>query len=76
MRTVVKRANQRASKSVKENLGVEGASTMTHASQASETAAYIAEMCGDLAIMAKKADLVFLAHLLAMAQAEANYHVD
>ena len=36
------------------------------------TAAYIAEMCGELVMMAKAANLNFLAHLLAMAQAEAE----
>jgi hypothetical protein len=37
-----------------------------------ETVAYIAEICVELARMAKGADLAFLAHLLAMAQAEAE----
>ncbi len=76
MRTVGKSANQRASTSVKESMGFEAASTKAPASHAVETAAYIAEMCRDLAFMAKKADLVFLAHILTMAQAEANHHAD
>ena len=37
------------------------------------TAAYVAHMCADLAIMAKGANLPFFAHLLAMAQAEADH---
>ena len=41
-----------------------------------EAAAYIAQMCAELVIMAKGANLVFAAHLLAMAQAEAEYVAD
>ena len=37
-----------------------------------QTAAYIALMCGELAAMAKKADLALTQHLLAMAKAEAE----
>jgi hypothetical protein len=37
---------------------------------------YIAHMCAELVIMSKGANLVFVAHLLAMAQAEAEYVVD
>lgn len=37
------------------------------------TAAYIAEMSGELGLMAKTANFAFLSHLLAMAQAEAEY---
>ena len=37
-----------------------------------QTAAYISLMCGELAAMAKKADLGLTQHLLAMAKAEAE----
>ena len=40
------------------------------------TAAYVAQMCADLATMAKGANLPFLAHLLAMAHAEAERAAD
>jgi len=40
------------------------------------TAAYVAQMCTDLATMAKGANLPFLAHLLAMAHAEAERAAD
>ena len=41
-----------------------------------QSAAYIADMCSDLAAMARGANLPFLAHLLAMAQAEAERGAD
>jgi len=47
----------------------QAAPAMTPASR--ETAAYLADMCVELALLARKADLALLAHLLAMAQAEA-----
>ena len=37
---------------------------------AHQTATYIADICAELVIIAKAADLIFLAHLLTMAQAE------
>ena len=37
-----------------------------------QTADYIADLCAELITMAKAADLPFLAHLLTMAQAEAE----
>ena len=37
-----------------------------------QAASYIADMCGQLLLMAKDVQLGFLAHLLAMAQAEAE----
>ena len=40
---------------------------------AQEVAAYVAEMCAELVMMSKGANLPFVAHLLAMAQAEAEY---
>ena len=39
---------------------------------AQEVAAYLAAMCSELVVMAKVANLPFVAHLLAMAQAEAE----
>lgn len=36
------------------------------------TAAYIAQMCAEMVEMAQSADLAFLAHLLSMAQVEAD----
>ena len=47
------------------------ANTSTVSSQ--QVAAYIAEMCLALVLMAKGANLTFVAHLLVMAQAEAEY---
>ena len=41
-------------------------------SSRTDTARYIAEICDEMALMAKGAQLTFLAHLLAMAQAEAE----
>ena len=41
-----------------------------------EVAAYIAEICVELVRMAKGANLVFVGHLLAMAQAEAERVAD
>jgi hypothetical protein len=41
-----------------------------------QVAAYIAEMCLELALMANGANLALVAHLLAMAQAEAEYAAD
>ena len=41
-------------------------------SSSAQTAVYLADMCGELAAMAKAADLVLLAHLLTLAQAEAE----
>lgn len=38
-----------------------------------ELATYLAVMCGELAIMAKAANLPFVCHLLAMSEAEALY---
>ena len=37
------------------------------------TAHYIRELCAEMALMAKSANLKFLSHLLAMAEAEAEY---
>ena len=42
-------------------------------SSRTDTARYIAEICDEMALMAKGAQLTFLAHLLAMAEAEAEY---
>lgn len=42
----------------------------------SAAAAYIADMCGQLAILAKKSDLPLIAHFLSMAQAEAMHALD
>ena len=63
MGVVGKTANPRANRSV---------NSQAEAESAAQTAAYVEEICAGLAVMAKKADLVFLAHLLALAQAEAN----
>ena len=38
-----------------------------------DTANYIAQLCAEMVLMAKAANLPLLAHLLAMAQAEAEY---
>ncbi len=73
MRTVGKDPIQRASKNVKSNNRHKAATAIKPGPQSSQTAAYIAEMCGSLSVMAKHADLALLAHLLAMAQAEAHY---
>jgi len=76
MGVVGKVPNQRRRVSVKtsssENLELANADTPSP----QQVAAYIAEMCVELVAMAKAADLGLVAHLLAMAQAEAEYAAD
>jgi hypothetical protein len=43
---------------------------------AHQTATYIADICTELVIIAKAADLIFLAHLLTLAQAEGESERD
>ena len=70
MITVGKSSDKPASKDIRPK--VEAA--MTPASRA--TADYLTDMCAELAVIARKADLALLAHLLAMAQAEARNAAD
>lgn len=72
MGVVGKSPNQRHRVSVPSTFS-EAAPSAATSSTPQETAAYIAEICVELARMAKGADLGFLAHLLAMAQAEAEH---
>ena len=76
MGVVVKSTNQRRRVSVKTSSSeiIQSADANTPSPQ--QTAAYIAEMCADLVTMTKGANLPFLAHLLEMAQAEAEYAAD
>ena len=73
MGVVGKSPNQRRGVRVKtsssENLGSAGADSPSQ----QQVAAYIADICVELVIMAKCANLPLVAHLLAMAQAEAAH---
>ena len=42
----------------------------------SDNARYIAQLCDEMSVMATSANLHFLAYLLTMAQAEAQYAID
>ena len=65
--------NQRRRVRVRTSSSAETAPTIAVKAPAIQTAAYIAEMCAGLLLMAQGANLAFLSHLLAMAQAEAEY---
>ena len=53
--------------------GLHSSSANTSPISSQQVAAYIAEMCLELVLMAKGANLTLVTHLLAMAQAEAEY---
>ena len=71
MSIVGKNSHERATQGIADNTQVQAASRPSQASQA--TAAYIADLCAELTIMAKQADLGLVAYFLAMAQAEARH---
>ena len=71
-----KSPNPRRSVSVKSISSDTSLSAFGTAPSPQETAAYIAEIVGELVVMAKGANLVFVAHLPAMAQAEAEHVAD
>ena len=73
MGVVGKNPNQRRRVRVRTSSLSKNAPLTSRLASATPTAAYIAEMCGELVGMAKGANLTFLSHLLAMAQAEAEY---
>ena len=68
-----KSRRQRRGGGVKASSGSDSAPPTSGKASAILTAAYIAEMSRDLRLMARAADLEFLSHLLALAQAEAEY---
>ena len=71
MGVVGKNPNPRRSVSVQSAVFEEKSFAVGAGPSQKETAAYIAEISGELVMMAKRADLSLLAHLLAMAHAEA-----
>jgi len=71
-----KSPNPRRSVSVKSISSDTSLSAFGTAPSPQETAAYIAEIVGALVVIATGANLVFVAHLLAMAQAEAEHVAD
>ena len=73
MDVVGKRPNQRRRVSVKESSSKNEQSRDANTLSPQQVAAYIAEICLELVLMAKGANLTLVAHLLAMAQAEAEY---
>ncbi len=52
------------------------ASRQTPVATRSDNARYIAQLCDEMSVMAMSANLNFLAYLLTMAQAEAQYAID
>ena len=72
MGSVGKIRRRRRGAGVKTNSSAKAAPSTLGQAPAIFTAAYIAEMSGELRLMAREADLAFLSHLLAMAQAEAE----
>ena len=73
MALVGKNPNQRLRVSVELSPPVDTPIATTTAPSPQQVAAYIAEICLELVLMAKGANLTLVAHLLAMAQAEAEY---
>ena len=76
MDVVGKRPNQRRRVSVKESSSKNEQSRDANTPSPQQVAAYIAEICLELVLMAKGANLSLVAHLLAMAQAEAECVAD
>ena len=76
MSAVGEKAKLRASVGVAEPVRSDPGASATRGPQDAQTAAYIADMCKDLSVLARKGNLAFLAHLLAMAQAEANLRAE
>jgi len=73
MGVVGKNRHHRRSVRVKTNSSAKNAPSIIAEASASLTAAYIAQISGELRLMAQTANLPFLSHLLAMAQAEAEH---
>ena len=73
MGVVGKTPNQRRRVRVKTSSPKNEKSRDANTPSPQEVAAYIAEICLELVLMAKGANLTLVAHLLAMAQAEAEY---
>ena len=73
MGVVGKSPNQRRRVSVESSTAVHTRTTSTTTPSPQQTAAYVAEICLELVVLAKAANLHFLAHLLTMAQAEAAH---
>ncbi len=61
---------QRSSSNMASKPAAEIAGPNALAPTAHQTASYIADICAELVIIAKAADLIFLAHLLTITQAE------
>lgn len=76
MGVVGKSPHQRRSVSVKSISSETSTTPIATAPSSQEAAAYIAEICVELVRMAKGSNMAFVAHLLAMAQAEAEYVAD
>jgi len=73
MSLVGKRPNQRRRVSVVISPIVNAQIAIRIVPSTQQVAIYLAEMCAELVVMAKGANLPFVAHLLRMAQAEAAY---
>ena len=73
MGVVGKTPNRRRRVRVRTSSSAETAPFVAVPAPSIQTAAYIAEMCAGLLLMAQGANLAFLSHLLAMAHAEAEY---
>ena len=73
MSVVGKNPNRRRRVSVKTSSPKNEQSPDANTPSPQQVAAYIAEICLELVLMAKGANLTLVAHLLAMAQAEAEY---
>lgn len=73
MQVIGKNPSQGRRVTVKTSSSSTDQSAISHSPLSIPTASYIAEICGELTLMAKRANLDFLSHLLAMAQAEAEH---
>ena len=72
MGLVGKHPNKRARVKMSDRVKTDGDGAGKWAASQHQVAVYIAEICGELGRMAKANDLLFLCHLLSMAQAEAE----
>jgi len=70
---VGKNRRQRQRVRVKTSSSAKKAPSTSGEESAILTAAYIAQMSGELRLLAKNVNLAFLSHLLAMVEAEAAY---
>ena len=76
MAVVGKTPNQHRRVRVKTSSSKNIQSVNTNTPSPQQVASYISEMCLELVLMAKGANLTLVAHLLAMAQAEADCAVE